>query len=556
MFRVPSRLVRWSFPLALLAGCSPETSVIARVGSREIRRDDVLATAKVLAENGVLPADSARTALVNVLVQRELLVQAAQHEGLHRDTTFMDYRRRIEEQLLREHVVADLAGGPIAVSEAEIAEIHRWRAAETRARVIFTPMRDAAEAALAQIRAGMDFGLIANRFNPPGFAPPGGDIGFVAPGFLQPPLDDLIRTGVPGRLYGPVDAAPQGWFVVRIEERRPRPNAPLATDHDMLGEVVRQRKQRRSLVDAVDRLRAAYAVRVAPGAPQKLVMHVLPLVVGAPPSSLTEGERAATMVEYRGGVYTLGDAMTELVAGSVQRPNFQSTASVEHWLESRALDRVVLSEGRQRHYEEEPSTQRALRERLNDYLVEGYFTRHVLAVAAAADSDARALYRSDSGGPGRLRLARFLVVILRDSASAAQLATNAPHAEGLREAAATAAPGVPVRSQTVRFPTDHPLWSALEPMLAGLPPLGYAGPIGFPGGWLVVQLIDKAQGAVTFEELPPETRQALLQQATEMRRSLRLRAVTDSLRREFPVRVYAERLQRLVLPAPAGVPGS
>lgn len=562
MFRIPLRLSRWSLPLLLLAGCSPEANVIARVGGREIRRDDVLAIARLLASRGALPLDSAKTALVNSLVQRELLVQAAQHEGLHRDTTFLDYRRRTEEQLLRERMVAELGGGPIAVSEGEIAELHRWRADETRACVIFAPTLDASEAALAQIRGGMDFGLVANRFNPAGFAPPGGDIGFVAPGFVQPPLDDLLRTGAPGRLYGPVEAPPQGWFLVRIEQRRPRQNAPLATERRMLSEVIRQRKQRRSLVDAVGRLKSSYGLRVSSGASQELVTRVLSSSGGAPAPPLGDGERAIALVRYRGGVYTLGDAMTELVDGNVPRPNFQSTANVEHWIESRALDRVVLSEARARRYDQEPGTQRALREQLNDYLVEGYFTRQVLARASVADSDARVLYRSVAGGRLRLREARFLVVVLRDSASAAQLAASAPHAEGLREAVATAALGVPVRSQTVTYPNAHPLWSPLEPVLSGLAPGAYAGPIGFPGGWLVLQLIDKAQGAVTFDELPPEAHQELQREATEMRRSMRLRAVIDSLRREFPVTVYAQRLQRLVMPepgpepAPAGAGGS
>ena len=61
--------------------------------------------------------------------------------------------------------------------------------------MIFTPSEPEIHAAAAELRRSGDFGAIADRFNPAGFTPPGGDIGFMPPGMLQNPIDDAVRTG-------------------------------------------------------------------------------------------------------------------------------------------------------------------------------------------------------------------------------------------------------------------------------------------------------------------------------------------------------------------------
>lgn len=545
------RAVCWAwFALGLVSGCSSDSRTIARVGNHAILAEDVIATARALAARGGLPADSVNTKLLNAMIQRELLVQAAQRLGLHRDTTFLDLRRKIEHDLLRDRMVADLVAGPIEVSESEIEQLHLWRQQESRARVIFTQSREAAGAAAAQVRGGIDFALVANRFNPQGFTPPGGDIGFVPPGYLQPPLDDVVRTAVPGRLYGPIEAPPQGWFVIRVEERRPRKGEPLERERTMLTEVIRQRKQVVSVVRAVDRLKQAYAVEVRNGASQELMTRVLRSLSDStgrmPPLSL--GEQSEALVDYRGGQYTMGDADQDLQGGTMSRPNFQSLASVDHWLEARAIDRIVLREAETRRYQDDPSLQRALRERLNDYLIEGFYNQEVLMPVHATEAQGAEFYARNPQANIGLGQVKALTVTLRDSAVAHQLVQTAPQMPGLREAVAAAGLPAAVQSQTVEYPTPDPVWSALEPYLRATAPGGYLGPFGLPTGWLVVQLVDKAAATTSFESLPEGTRESVLAQATDELRQARLRAITDSLRSELHVVVYSKRLDRLTLP--------
>jgi len=543
--------------LAGLAGCDSDSDVLARVGGQTIRRDEFLATAQALAGRYPGPPDSAKVALLRDLVDREVLVQGAMRAGLYRDTTFLDLRRRLGEQMLRQRFYDELGTSDVAVSDAEVAELYRRRAEQRWVQVVFTTYEAAAQAALAQIRAGADFGAVANRFNPAGYTPPGGDLGYVTPGMMQLPLDDVIRNAPPGKVVGPIEAPAQGWFLVRVKDRRKTDLKPLEVERGLLTSILRQRKQREILVKALDRLRNGYHVHVSRGAAQALIAYLVPPALqGVAPAPLTLAQSARPLAEYDGGVYTMGDALQDLQNGQIQRPNFNVMSTVERWIEMRGLERAALAEAMRRQLDQQPEVQLALRQRLNDYLLQSYVTHEVLQREAVSEADLRAVFLATGMHPERLEQATFLVVALRDSATAAQLAATASQAEGLRDAVTIAALGVAVKSQTVSFPTDHPLWAALEAPLMATDPGGYTGPVPAAGLWLVAQLVTKNVVPQSFENLSPQIRSMLEEQAHEIKRTQLLAALTDSLKRAIPVAVYPARLKRLPWPAaPMPIPG-
>ncbi len=538
-----------------LAGCQSERDVLARVGSRTIMRGDFEMVARALAGRYPLPPDQAKLQMLKDMVDRELLVQGALREGLYRDTTFLDYQRKTEEQVLRQSYYDQLGAGEVVVSPAEVAELHRWRAQESEVQLVFTLAEPAAEAALAQVKAGVDFGQVADRWNPANYTPPHGLIGYVQPGMLQLPLDDVIRTAPIGKVQGPIEAVGQGWFIVKVLDRRKAEPKSGPEETQLLETILRQRKQRQILVRALERLRADYRVRLERGAAQSLIGYVVPAALkGSEPPALSLSQSAEVLAQYDGGAYTMGDALFDLRNGSAQRPNFNVMPTVERWIEMRTLERASLLEARRRQLADDPDLQRAVRERVNDYLLESYVTRQVLERTTVADSEVRALFDRMGMKPERLHDARFLVVVLRDSATAAQLAANAPHTEGLREAVNAAALGLPVRSQTVVFPTTHPIWTVLEAPFTAISPGGYTPPIQVATLWVVAQLVSKTMAPQTFETLPAEMRSALENQAREFKRQQVLAALTDSLRRTIPVEIHAERLRGV--PWPAMIPNS
>ena len=545
--------------LGLLAGCSSDRDVLARVGSYSITREDFLEAARTEQHRYSGPPDSARAALLEDLVRRELMVQAALSQGLHRDTLFLDYRRRVEEQLLRERILKSLAGGTIAVSDAEVEAFYRARSEESRCRLIFTIGREVVTAALDDLRRGVDFAAVADRFNLPGTVPPGGDLGFLQPGLLVAALDLPLRTAPLGEIVGPIESPDQGWFIMRVEERRPRQQPPLETQRAELVEMIRQRKQALALTRGRGRVRNAYGVRVMPGAAMDMVRRLTPLSSAEPPTlpHLSVMDRGILLAEFRGGAYTLGDAADDLLTSS-SGPNFAMIPMVERWIESQTLNRALLYEAFRRLYNEDAEIRRQVRERLNRYLLEGFYNREIRQRVEVVEADLRVAYQRHADAFIRLEEVRLLTATLPDSSAAAQLMANAGQTGTLREVVTTAALPVRVKSETIHYPNDQPLWQELEPRLMSAVPGHYVGPQRVAQGWMVFQLISKVQRPQRYEELPQTILQFLQGEAFEVKQRQRLASLSDSLRRSIPTQVHADRLRFIPWPVPggSGMPGA
>jgi hypothetical protein len=269
-------------------------------------------------------------------------------------------------------------------------------------------------------------------------------------------------------------------------------------------------------------------------------------------------DRRLVLARHQGGTYTLGEAYDDLVGGVGGRIDFAMIPSVERWIQSQTIERAALVEAHRRRIADEPDVKRRVRERVNNYLLDGFYQTQVIGRIRIEPEDFRAAYERYRPSLVRLQSARVISVSVGDSAAAAALAAQAGQAPSLREAATTAAVGGRVSEETLTFPADSPLWTRFEDHLATMSPGGIAGPFPIEGRWLIFQLREKRQDAPSFDDLPAEMLGQLQGMATEIKREARLLALTDSLRQAFsPVVVYSDRLRRLPWPpAPAGPAGS
>ena len=543
-----------------LASCSRDTGVLARVHQQTITVDQFNEVARGNPAAPQLPPDSAKVRLLKDLVDRELLVQGALDVHLDRTPDYAAFRERLEAQGLREALYQRLLGGPYPVSEAETRELYDRRATATRVRLIFAFDESLVRQAAKDLARGEDFPAVADRINPTGLVPPGGDTGFLQPGSLLPPLDEVVRITPPGRVVGPLAAGTEGWFIVKIEERKTVPQPPYEEAKAQLAEMLRQRKQRAAFSHVFEQIKTEYRVVVVPGAAQFMASR-LRAVPGQGPVSQAPpppgpADRARVLARFTGGSYTLGEAYDDLIGGNTGRVDLAVTASVQRWLQSQTVERAAVLEARRRRLGDEPEVQHRLRERLNNYLLDGYYQRQVLAAITIGPEDYQAAYQRYRSSFVRLQRARVASIAFTDSAAAATLAQQAVRAPSLRDAASTAGLAGRVSDESLTFPASSPTWTQLENHLSVMRPGEVAGPIQVDTGWLVFQLVDKEQDAPPFESLSAVQRGQLQGVATEMKREARLTAVTDSLRQALaPVIVYADRLRRLPWP-PAPVPGS
>ena len=407
--RLPVRLLALAPILvvlaALLAGCSSGPPVLAKVGDRSITVDDFTDVASRSQGQYAGSPDSAKAALLEDLVKREMLVGEALRRHLVSPADQARTLRQAQEQLALRALVHQVAPSDVPVSDAEVQALYRARANEAHTLVVFTPDRAACEQALKEIGQGADFGATADRFNTTGMTPKGGDLGFIAPGTLMPALDTAMSEGAVGKVLGPIESPSDGWFLVKVLARRPRKQEPFEQVREMLRQGLRQGKQRVLLNRVQHDLLTQYHVTLEPqGAQALFTRYNTPkdtVSVGtsrmAVPAAPTAQEARQVLVHYDGAdgkpvAYTLGDAVEDLRDGSKVRPNWSIMPMIDQWLKNMVLQRVALTEAGRRHLGEEPAVAREARGQAENLLLQTAYQTLVLGPATITPDDVRAAY--------------------------------------------------------------------------------------------------------------------------------------------------------------------
>lgn len=543
--------------MALLVGCAPRRDVVAQVGSRSITVSDFNDVATRVQARYLGPPESAKAQLLQDLVQRALLLEAAKANSLQGDSLTRVRREAVQNQALSGALLERVVPNPIPVSEAEARKWYEWRGQQAHLQLIYAPDRVRADAAMAELARGADFARTSDRFSLPGTVPPGGDLGMVSPGSLVAPLDGYLREAPVGKVIGPVQAAGEGWFVLRVLDRQTVTQEPFEMQRATLMDMVRQRKQRQLMLRAFQKLRAQYRVQVDPDGPHILFARYNRVGGGAPPEP-TAAEMSAVLGRYDDGSgrtvsYTLKDALADLERGA-DRPNPAMLSSLEQWIESRAVERAVGIEAERRHLHEEPAIRKRIDEQVDNYLLDAVYQNQVVYPARITEADVQAAYRRQSPLFNKVRSVSVQYLVLPDSASAASVLDHVRSAKHLKDAIVLSSPGMRVREEIVRFP--DPAWSSAEFELRTLPAGSYAGPVASHGGWVAYQVVARDESITPFDKLPPDVQEGLRNEAQGAAVERRLAQLTDSLRAGIPVRIDRERLAAIPWPPVDAAPAS
>jgi hypothetical protein len=538
----------------LVAGCSSDRGIVARVGARTITVADFKAAARGAQNTYPGPPDSAKVHLLQDLVKRELLLNAAEVRGLFRDTLAVNYRRLKEEEYLAQMVSSSMVPATSPVSDAEVAQLYAWRDSLTHLQVIYLFTRQAAQLALDEVRRTGDFGAVANRFNPPGMIPNAGDLGEGAAGGLVDPIDGIARTAPVGSVTGPVQAVGQGWFLVHVVGRRAQKQPPLEEQRAFLAQMLQQRKQRIAAIQHHLRLREMYALELVPGGSQMIFAHANS--PGGVPPTYTAEELARPLmrwVEPKGPkIYRFADALADLNVGGRDKPNTTVLPAIDEWLLIQGTRNIQVVEGKRRAIPDDPNFRRMLDENVNGYVIEGLYVDEVANKSQVGPDDARRAYEMDRSRYQRLVGATVDVIDFADSASAMAFGANAGQATTLRGAAALSPNPPEVKSVEIHFPSPDPDWERLESTIAAMQQGQALGPYPAGNGYRVFQLISREVTVTPYEALDEATRGGLQQMATEVARERRLEEYLQELRGRFHTELYPERLKRVAWPV--GVP--
>lgn len=545
--------------LGAATGCSTDSSVVARIGDRTITVGEFRALAASAAGRYPMPPDTAKRMLLDDIIRRELMVVAARTNPSMVDTLISRHREGVEQDALS-RALAEQVVPPIAVSDAEIAKLYEQRATETHCQLVFTPDLNSIRNAWAAIKRGEEFGMVAHRYDVGGMLPPGGDLGFVTAGDLVNPLDRIVRTTPVGGVVGPIPSPGEGWFIVKIVQRRPHPQPPFAIESPRLREMLTQRKQRMTLVRSYQSLTKAYDLQTDEdgvralfnrfGAPQM----VRQMGGEPPPTTLSPSEQKVVLARWNGGgpyhgVFTLHDAAQDLDRGYGQGINASSMLSFEQWAKARALQRVAMMEARRRHLDQDPAVAQQIEQQVNSYIVEGLYNAEVAQKSEATGPDLQAAYERNLAALGRLRTVHVQYMTFPESANAVTAMSHLRGGTPMRDAILLSSPSLQVRDEIVTYPTPDTLWTRLELAFSRQASGAIIGPIRVGNGWRIVQVLERDSQAPPLDQLSPDIRQALITEAQQAARDRRLLFYTDSLRRVIPVTVNAAVLARVRWPS-------
>ncbi len=255
-----NKLILPALALATLMGTlavPAQAQNLAIVNGKPVPLARVDALAQQFARSGRQITPEMMDELKKAVVDRELLVQEAQKQGLDASPEFkaqMEFTR--DSLLIRDLVTAFQKNNPITDAEIQ-AEYDKFVAAnsgkEYRARHILVEKEAEAKAIIAQLKKGAKFDAIAKKQSKdPGSGANGGDLDWAAAGNYVKEFSDAMVALTKGKITETPVKTQFGYHVIRLDDVR---EAQLPKIEDIKPQIAQQLGQQK-LVKFQDELKA------------------------------------------------------------------------------------------------------------------------------------------------------------------------------------------------------------------------------------------------------------------------------------------------------------
>lgn len=271
MFRISMRRPVQAVAVSLLAMTLGSASlsaqepgeVVAKVGDAEITEADIAFAAQDLGQQlQRFPPAQWRQILLDVVVDMELLAQAARQDGLDQDPDFKKQLAFLELQALRNAYIAQKIDGAISDEDMQAAYDKEYAdyegPEEVNARHILVSDKAEAEALIKELDGGADFVELAKEKSTGPSGPNGGDLGYFGQGQMVKPFEDAVFALEPGDYAKEPVETQFGWHVIKLEDKR-RQEKPAF--EQVVGEL-RQQLIREKYEAKMAELKDAIAVEV------------------------------------------------------------------------------------------------------------------------------------------------------------------------------------------------------------------------------------------------------------------------------------------------------
>lgn len=245
-----------------VATAMAEDRVVAKVNGHDITVKEVsLAADDILPQLGNVPSKLRFAFVVEYLVERHLLAQAAVKEG---EADSAEYKARLafyQAKALRDAYFAEKLKP--SVTEEAIRKAYEKEAVKikpedrARARHILVATKAEAEAVIERLKKGEKFEDIAKQVSLDGSKDYGGDLGYFTASEMVPAFSKAAFDLQPGEISGPVKTQ-YGWHVIKLEDRKAGGPQPYDKVHDAIKLVL----LREAVQDKLVELRKAANIEV------------------------------------------------------------------------------------------------------------------------------------------------------------------------------------------------------------------------------------------------------------------------------------------------------
>jgi peptidyl-prolyl cis-trans isomerase C len=237
---------------------------VATVNGKQIKQSVYDYIAKDATSRGQKVDAPVKEAIINKLVDSEIVYQEAQKLGLDKQA---DYQAR--EELARRELLTSLylqdyvKKNPISDADTKAAYEQYKKAygdKEYSARHILVKTEAEAKDIIAQLGKGGDFAKIAKEKSlDPGSKEKGGDLGWFSPATMVKPFSDAVATLSKGAVSPTPVQTQFGWHVIKLVDTRAA--QPMA--YDKVKEGLQKNLQQRNLEKMMTELRSKAKIDIA-----------------------------------------------------------------------------------------------------------------------------------------------------------------------------------------------------------------------------------------------------------------------------------------------------
>lgn len=243
--RIPAAFAQSAVILATAFSSMAMAQNLAIVNGKPVPSSRMQAMERQLAATGQTVDDTIRTQLKQEIINREVLLQAAEARGLQKTQAFADQMELARQSVLIRALFTDIES-ETPVDEAAIkAEYDRIanspEATEYRASHILVATKEQANDLTAKLAAGADFAAMAKEFSTdPGSGAQGGDLNFASANSYVPEFSKAMVDLTVGQTTAAPVKSQFGWHIIRLTDKRKRELPPLAEVQEAIGKQLRE----------------------------------------------------------------------------------------------------------------------------------------------------------------------------------------------------------------------------------------------------------------------------------------------------------------------------